>query len=130
MPVPTNSYPPFSKWFIHILFRGNTRYPVRGKKAYPGAKQKQDPASSEDPSEAWVFLCPSGGALEGTTEEAKSGAAQAARAFEGPSAAGRQWNEDWWGMGRIMILPLTNRSPITARNVSSEHLIENFISFC
>ena len=57
---------------------------------------------------------------EGLTEEAKVGAAQVVRAFAGPLAAGRQWNEDGWGMGRIMILPLTNRSPITARNVSIE----------
>ena len=36
---------------------------------------------------------------EGPTEEAKVGAPQAVRAFAGSLASGRQWNEDWWGMG-------------------------------
>ena len=100
MSVPTTNYPPFSKWFIHILFRGNTHYPVQGKKAYPGTKQKQDPASSEEPSEAWgFFYVHQPERQEGPTEEAKVGAAQAVRAFAGSLAAGRQWNEDWWGMG-------------------------------
>ena len=82
------------------MFRGNTRYPVRGKKAYPGTKQKQDPASSEEPSEAWgFFYVHQPERQEGPTEEAKVGAAQAVRAFAGSLAAGRQWNEDWWGMG-------------------------------
>lgn len=84
----------------NILFLCNSRYPVRGKKAYPGAKQKQDPASSEEPSEAWgFFYVHQPERQEGPTEEAKVGAAQAVRAFAGSLAAGRQWNEDWWGMG-------------------------------
>ena len=36
---------------------------------------------------------------EGATKEAKVGAAQEVRAFARSLAAGRQWNEDGWGLG-------------------------------
>ena len=69
------------------------------KKRIPERNKSKTLRHQRNPLRRGAFFRPSGGALEGPTEEAKVGAAQEVRAFAGSLAAGRQWNEDGWGLG-------------------------------